>query len=136
MTPGKLKEISRELQTQDNRITAGPLFCVMEKERIYGVDDDYTDKWEWCNSGQQCSCEPGQTCDSKSNECRKIGYVERDRFVNAHFTEKAANHHIKINGHNLARPFIYVTSLWRCYEMIDIRNALMNQELKIEENQP
>jgi len=129
MTKEQLKEIANELQTQDNRVTADPLFCVFEKERIYGVDPDYTDTWDWCNSEEQCSCKPSDLCESHSDECRKVYYVDRDRFVNAHFTEKAAKQHIRINGHNLMKPFIYVTSLFRCYEMIEIRNALYNNEL-------
>lgn len=133
MTPEKLQHIAREIKTQDNRITADPLFCVFEKDRIYGLDPDYSDKWERCNSDYQCSCDPDSPCENKSDECRKVNYVERDRFVNAHFTEKAALHHIKINGHNLTRPFTYVTSLFRCQEMIDIRNALENGCLRIDD---
>ena len=116
MTPQDLENIAHEIKTQDNRITADPLFCVFEKERIYGLAPDYSDTWEWCNSGQRCE---------------KVYYVERDRFVNAHFTEKAANEHIIINGHNLKEPFIYVTSLYRCGEMIEIRKALAGNSLRL-----
>jgi len=126
MKKDNLVSIAHEINTQDNRITADPLFCVFEKDRIYGLDPDYSDEWERCNSECQCSCEPDSPCESITDECKKVYYVERDRFVNAHFTEKAALQHIKINGHNLTRPFTYVTSLFRCYEMIDIRNFLMS----------
>ena len=34
MTPEKLKEIAHEINTQDNRITADPLFCVFEKNEF------------------------------------------------------------------------------------------------------
>ena len=133
MTKEQLKEIASELQTQDNRVTADPLFCVFEKERIYGMDSNYTDTWDWCNSGQQCSCDLllRDMCESASDECRKVYYVDRDRFVNAHFTEKAALHFIKTNSHNLNQPFTYVTSLFRCYEMIGIRDALKNNCLDV-----
>ena len=121
-----LKNIAKEISTQDNRITENPLFCVFQKERIYGLTDDYSDTWEWCNSDSQCSCEPDEQCEGSHDGCEQCYYVERDRFINAHFTEKSANHYIKIDGHNLTKPFTYVTSLWRCYEMIDIRNFLMS----------
>lgn len=135
MDNGRLKAISHELQTQDNRITADPLFCVFEKERIYGVSTDYTDTWERCNSDQQCSCEPDEPCDYfSSKSCRKNYYVERDHFVNAHFTEKAAKYYIDTNGYNHNQPFIYVTSLYRCPEMIAIRDALLNGELQVKTN--
>jgi len=125
-----LDRVAHEINTQDNRITQDPLFCVFEKERIYGVEDDYTDQWEWCNSDQQCHCASGEACESKSEECRKVGYIERNHFVNAHFTERAAKEHIRINGHNLYGPFVYVTSLFRCEEMIAIRNTLANKSIK------
>jgi len=118
------KKIAHELNTQDNRITADPLFCVFEKERIYGLSSEHTDKWEWYRASDSCSCEENDMCECKDEECKKVYYVERDRFVNAHFTEKAANEHIRINGHNLKEPFTYVTSLWRCPEMIAVRNFL------------
>lgn len=111
--------IAHEINTQDNRITQDPLFCVFEKERIYGLRSDYSDQYER---------------DEETDE--KVYYVERDRFVNAHFTEAAAKEHIRINGHNLKKPFVYVTSLWRCEEMIAIRNALANQSLELTRETP
>lgn len=107
------QEIAREINTQDNRITNEPLFCVFEKERIYGIDPRFSD-----GDGYEMD-----------DEGEKVHYIERDKFVNAHFTEKAAKHHIRINGHNLNQPFIFVTSLWRCPEMIAIRHALANQSI-------
>ena len=123
-----LSDIAHEINTQDNRCTADPLYCVFEKDRIYGVGSDYTDQWEWCNSDQQCHCDKSEWCGSKSNECEKVGYIEIDRFVNAHFTERAAKEHIRINGHNLKNPYVYATSLWRCEEMKHIREFLMRCE--------
>ncbi|MCP3966673.1 MAG: hypothetical protein GY718_10035 [Lentisphaerae bacterium] len=107
------KSIAHEINTQDNRATQDPLFCVFEKERIYGLDPDYSDGYEY---------------DSETDD--KIYYVERDRFATAHFTEKAAQEYIDIDGHNLERPFIYVTSMRRCYEMIAIRQALADNNFK------
>lgn len=104
-----LERIAHELNTQDNRITADPLFCVFQKERIYGITRGYSDTFEQDDDGE------------------KFYYFERDCFVNAHFTEKAAKEHIRINGHNLKSPFIFVTSLWRCEEMKNIRNALASR---------
>jgi len=130
MNQDKLDEIGNEIRTQDNRITADPLFCVFEKERIYGIDPDFTfDGFEWVDRDENESWEEGEISEEIANRrgYEKCYYVERDRFCNAHFTEKSANHFIKINRHNLTRPFTYVTSLWRCYEMIDIRNYLKSQ---------
>ena len=112
MSPEDLAKVGDEIRTQDNRITADPLFCVYQKRRIYGIDPDYHDvEYEIDDYGN------------------KESFIEVDEFVNAHFTEKAAQDHIDLNGHNLKKPFIYVTSLFRCYEMINIRNYLVQQGL-------
>ena len=41
MTPEQLSELRTELQTQDNACTEHPLFCVFQKQRIYGLDSDH-----------------------------------------------------------------------------------------------
>jgi hypothetical protein len=106
------EQLAHELKTQNNRATQDPLFCVFEKERIYGLDPSYTegDGWEMVDG-------------------KKVYYVERKRFVNAHFTDAAARKFIEENRHRLVKPFIYVTSMYRCPEMIAIRKALMEDRV-------
>jgi len=94
MIPEEFKTIAHELNTQDNRITHEPLFCVFQRHRIYGAG----------------IAEDG---------------IEMEKFVNAHFTQKAAEQYISVDRHNLNSPFIYVISLHRCDEMIKIRHFLM-----------
>lgn len=136
MTPQDLKNIAHEINTQDNRITAHPLFCVFEKERIYGLDPDYSDVFEWYKPEQNSVLRPSELTEEKAEQegYEKVYYVERDRFINAHFTEKAANEYIKINGHNLNEPFVFVTSLSGCNEMIEIRKALADNGLHMDLN--
>jgi len=43
MTPQELKELSNEMNTQDNLATSHPLYCVFEKEYIYGIDPQWGD---------------------------------------------------------------------------------------------
>lgn len=112
MTPEELQNISHELKTQDNRITHEPLFCVFQKRQIFGGDPDYQDNIEF----------------EEDEDGNEHPYFEVGEFVNAHFTEKAAKEHIRINGHNLRKPFVYVTSLYRCSEMIKIRHHLMEMD--------
>jgi len=118
--------IAHEIKTQDNRITANPLFCVFEKERIYGLTEEYSDTFEWYRSSDNRIEEAGSLSKGAAEVCgyEKLYYIDENKFVNAHFTEKAAREHIRINGHNLNEPFIYVTSLFRCEEMISIREFL------------
>ena len=73
LTAEKLEQIAHEINTQDNRITADPLFCVFEKEQIWGVDLDYTDTWEWCNSGGECHCKPGEECEDTLGQYCFVG---------------------------------------------------------------
>ena len=48
MTAEQLAALSTELRTQDNAITADPLFVVLQEARIYGVSQDYqTNGYTW-----------------------------------------------------------------------------------------
>lgn len=42
-----LKEAKQLLNTQDNRITRDPIYCIMEKKRIYGFSEDYSSDFVW-----------------------------------------------------------------------------------------
>lgn len=52
-----LVEAQNLLKTQDNRCTADPLYCVMSKKRVYGLDTDYASDYEWYNSSYSKSTE-------------------------------------------------------------------------------
>lgn len=117
MTHDELEELSKEMNSQDNLATLCPLYCVFEKEYIWGMDSNYSDQYKWIDA-----C--GEKCDSSDEGAHKIYYVLIDRFVNAHFTMKAAKQYIKENRHNLTKPCPYVMSLYRCHEMIKIQEHL------------
>jgi len=136
------ENIVHEMKTQDGRCTADPIYVVKVKERIYGMDPDYGDD-NYCYVDEDFNeCHPddlhaeyGITEEQFENgenggydQLQKVYYIEKNRVVNFHFTEKAAQRFIDANRHNLNKPFIYVDSLYRCYEMIDIRNFLMSDE--------
>jgi predicted CopG family antitoxin len=42
-----LKEAKHLLNTQDNRCTRDPIYCIMEKKRIYGLSEDYSSDYVW-----------------------------------------------------------------------------------------
>lgn len=42
-----LKDLQNELNTQDNRCTANPLYGVMTRRKIWGIDSNYSDDFEW-----------------------------------------------------------------------------------------
>jgi hypothetical protein len=58
----------------------------------------------------------------------KYYYQDIDIFVTACFTEEGAKDYLRQNEHNLTKPYIYVTSLYRNDEMIGIRNLLMGEK--------
>ena len=129
-----LKELSHELRTQDNRITSDPLFTVQQKVRIYGVNPDYTDLHVWVklNDPEHESSElESRGLDAISlaggdiENWEKVGYVERWEFVTACFTEKGCRDYLKVNGHNLKEPRIYVESACGNREYNTVRETLL-----------
>ncbi|MBU1001638.1 MAG: hypothetical protein KKE73_03840 [Proteobacteria bacterium] len=141
MDNDQLKCISHEMQTQNNACTEHPIFCVMRKKRIFGVDPSYHDdgyEWrhsdeDWCDGTTATEDlingkgDPITEEEAEEEGWYRVHYVEIDEFVNPHFTRKAAEEFIEVNAHHLNRPFVYVYSLWRCDEMIAIREHLMQQ---------
>ena len=144
MTAEQLTALSTELRTQDNAITADPLFVVYDKQRIYGLDIDHAEHYCWLypdrGDGQS------EVADSKmvtrlnhleslglepaisGVEYTRIGYVDVDRFITCCLTRKAATEFISSNSHRLRKPFVYVESLDRNSEMIALRNHLMGDK--------
>lgn len=149
MDAKQLEAIANELHTQDNSCTANPIFVVMEEIKsspiLEGYGHNTVEGWYNQLMMEDCSLEDvakaiGLTVQDyeddehnfreKADE-RGYNYFIQEyhhRAVNAHFTRKGAEEHIRINGHNLHRPFVYVLSLWRCEEMIELRNWLMSEE--------
>lgn len=149
--PDWMADISSNLKTQDNRITADPLFVVFQKGTIV-VDEDYDhDRIVWVDdegneadtedayslSAMRQDMESGSFMDDEielidEDECRRewrrLAIKEVDEFVTACFTEVGAESYLKVNGHNLRKPYIFVTSLFRNMEMINLRNWLISCE--------
>lgn len=142
--PDFLLDMSKRLHTQNNRITATPLFCVYEKQEVVVPEEMHYDRICWFNDENLCYAD-AETADKleeyredpdnyywHDNEIeldgevwRRFAIEEIDKFVTASLTEAGAQEHIEMNGHNLRRPFICVTSLFRTPEMIMLREWLM-----------
>ena len=64
------------------------------------------------------------------DECRegwrRLAIKEVDEFVTACLTETGAESYLKVNGHNLRKPYIFVTSLFRNEEMKRLRDWLLS----------
>ena len=146
-----LKQISKEIKSQDNGSTHEPMFVVYEKIK-YPCDSDYCDDYVWVDDeGSEFTDEDlieHLTKDlmiEKENlpdledeyeekiivegyEYDKWYYQEIPRFKQIFFTRLAAQEYIDNNHYNLTDPYIYVHSLYRNYEMIEIRKHLENLE--------
>ncbi|WP_270820405.1 hypothetical protein [Aeromonas sp. Y311-2] len=132
-----LERLQLSLNTQSNRCTADPFFCVFSKREIV-VDAEFDhDKIVWWNTEEHIdACErTTRWLDYREETYRstgdwvKVAIKEVDEFVTACFTEQGCKDFLEIQGHNLRKPFIYVTGLFRNREMIALRDALMVGQL-------
>jgi len=120
--------IGERLRTQDNRITQNPMFCVQEKRRIVGLDAAYSDRLCWRDSANDETIYDDDRdfkAPPEGDEWDEFGYIDQWFTVMVAFTEAGCEQYIRMNGHNLKSPRIYVESFNRCPEMIAIREALM-----------
>ncbi len=133
----ELATIRANLLTQDNRITADPIFMVQGLRRIYGIDKGYTDNVVWLDdesieaSGDDLiECLAAYDRGEERKGWTRTGYVDIWEHVQPFFTEVGANHYLKINGHNLRHykeVRIYVESAFRNEEWQAVREMLMER---------
>lgn len=125
--------ISERLKTQDNRLTAEPMFCLQILCRDIGYDASYSDKVCWVNSEQDeiIYDDDPDFKEPEGDGWDEFGYVDRWETVMVAFTEGGLNEYMACDGHNVKRRAfreqtrIFVESFYRCHEMIGIRKALM-----------
>jgi hypothetical protein len=124
----QLASIGYQLRTQDNRITQNPMFCVQEKRRFVGLDSAYSENRCWHDSANQITVydDDEDFKEPEGNEWDEFGYIDQWFTVMVAFTEAGCEEYLRLNGHNLKEPRIYVESFNRCPEMIAIRDALIS----------
>jgi hypothetical protein len=139
-----MKEIGQRVLSQNNRLTADPIFIVQERiEFRCEVGEGDMDIWidDEGNSVDGETEEKLNELDSPSAD--RIFSEEEIDFLSSHeligiryhwdyvmcaFTEEGANEYIFLNGHrHRGKLRTYVDSLYRCPEMIAIRNFLIEQ---------
>jgi hypothetical protein len=125
----ELRAIGERLRTQDNRITQDPIFQVQVKERIYGLDSSCSDDFVWRDDDyNDVEIPEDADPDEPPDGVTVIYYTTIWRVVKEAFTEEGCKEHLRLNGHNYRgydEVRIYADSLYRCPEMIAIRNALI-----------
>lgn len=140
--PNTLLKIGQQLRTQDNCGTADPIFYVQVRKRVYGVDPDRDDNQvEWKDADFDSveipeDADPAEPPDGVT----AVYYVLRWEVVQVAFTREGCVEHLRTNGHNYqiyAGVRIYADTIYRCPEMLAIRNFLMrlpppsNEEVEV-----
>jgi hypothetical protein len=141
MTTEQLDALRMKLRTQDNAFTAEPLFVVFEEHRVYGIEPQYTDDFEWFQADDHSIAADsdevkilerlrtdGRPLSIGGFDFVRIGYKAVRKFATACLTRQGAEDYIACNGHNLTKPYIYVESLYRNAEMLALRNHLMGDK--------
>lgn len=130
----ELQKIGERLRTQDNRITADPMFCVQIKVRDIGFNSGYASGRCWYNSEEEeviYDDDPNFKKPPEGDDWEESGYNDRWEDVMVAFSEDGCNEYLALNGHNDRRVAhngevrIYAKSFHRCPEMIAIRKFLM-----------
>jgi hypothetical protein len=133
-----LYQLRNRIRTQDNRITADPLFVVFEKFKFCGLDPQFADddqiEWQSVDGEYVIEGDEREALEKKFQETgeidtdhQRVAFREFDRFITACFTEAAADAFIAANKNNLKKPYVYVVSLQRNPEMKMIRDLLRGE---------
>ena len=119
-----LIQLSLQLQTQDNRITADPIFCVYQKERRLQPDGFGENQGFLDEEGNLSDKDEG----TQDNPTKEVEFSVKDVPVSGqcYFTEKAAQQHIAQNSYHYDEPFVYVESAWRNYEWQSLREIILS----------
>lgn len=135
-----IKNIQKELKTQDNRITADPIFLVQEKERVYGMDLEYAPEscyYDWENyeevSEEEYEKDLKEWGENFRSGARKsyeeVGYFDQWITKLFFFTHKAAQEYIDTRAYRHSGELrIYVASLCDNDEMRQLRNYILNYD--------
>lgn len=140
-----VQDIAHDVTTQDNAITELPIFVVQQRRRTYGLDNHYTDDFVWMSKGDDPREADAETA-ARLDELQKtsdyfdeiildedggettwieVGYRDHWEFVTACFTRRGCEDYLRINGHNLTNPEIYVASGYRNDEWKAMREHLL-----------
>lgn len=92
-----LKEAKNLLLTQDTRCTRDPIYCIMEKKRVYGFDSDFSSDYIWVRDDCQFNSIDELFDDALENfESELKQYiVEYYCIEELHFDENEARQHFK-----------------------------------------
>jgi len=130
-----MEENGERIRTQDNRITAEPMFLVQELRRVYGIDTDYDPKIAWLYADESVEVDADEaarleaTFQQDGNDSpegfQRAGYHETWEFVTCMFTEGAADLYIAQMKHRHSGPLrTFVDCAYRNHEWNAVRDFL------------
>ena len=125
-----LAAIGERLRTQDNCGTADPIFQVRGLRRIYGMDPDYANERVWIYTEDGAiEIDPPEDPENPGEFVIETGYIDIWEVLAVAFTKKGCEEHLKLSGHSYRHGYkkvkIYAVYIYRCPEMLAIREALM-----------
>lgn len=133
--PDAVLNVAELLHTQDNRITANPIFAVEVKKRIYGIDPEWGGPVVWLHDGEEVTdpdeikrLENGwENGDDDPDNYTRTSYHEHWEFVTACLTEEGCKAFLRRDGHNhRGEKRIYAHGGYRNHEWEAVRNFLMS----------
>ena len=131
----RLLELAHRIQHEDNAATNLPLFAVQQRVRTWGLDPDYSDRIAWINVYDDHRVAEGEEharleagygeTGGEPDGWTRTAYTDRFEFVTACLTREGCEAFLKVNGHNLTDPRVYVYSGWRNAEWSFLREAVL-----------
>jgi hypothetical protein len=140
-----LKNLAREIKTQNNRATAFPYFYQIRiEEKIYGLDSDYTDNFIylskedseiWFETKEEVFYylkeeypDLPSGVDVEDFGFYRLGVRTVPKYENCFLTERAIRKHIKQNHYHYNNPTDYLSHAFRNPELEDLINAVFEIE--------
>ena len=134
---GRLRHHNRGAGVNDH-CTRDPLFVVQKRERIYGLDGQYVDEYEWRNtddSEREADDRMIGRLEALDDGGRdtapwgKVYYADRWEYVCAHFTREGADAFIARKRHDYRELRVYVDCQIYCWEYNAVIEGLLSGKI-------
>lgn len=117
--PEALLEIGRRLaedRKRNDHYTADPIYTVQREVRIYGLDDDYAERFAWIEDSAPCASGLSARLERRFNRdwpipdrYKRIGYCTQWQFVDAYLSYEAAKERVEYESrkhHGTYRTYV------------------------------
>lgn len=136
-----IREFIHTIDTQDNRITAGPIQFLLQQKREYVAHDEYNHQTETIYRHHDMESTSCKTYEEAVQWLKEYGYKDDklekeiehiEKFEMGHYwetsqsfmTEQGVKRHLELNRHNLGDHRDYVVHAFRNPEMRELFEAL------------